>query len=70
MRIMKLKYFTNQNLIVRISENGKVIYQTGNQNKINDNIIMKLIHQISFIKEKMVRLDIHLKQLSMTKRYT
>ncbi|MCH4382874.1 MULTISPECIES: two-component system histidine kinase PnpS [Staphylococcus] len=28
----------NQNLIVRISENGKVIYQTGNQNKINDNI--------------------------------
>ncbi|WP_085060160.1 two-component system histidine kinase PnpS [Staphylococcus haemolyticus] len=29
---------TNQNLIVRISENGKVIYQTGNQNKINDNI--------------------------------
>lgn len=29
----------NQNLIVRISENGKVIYQTGNQNKINDNIV-------------------------------
>ena len=28
----------NQNLIVRISENGKVIYQTGNQNEINDNI--------------------------------
>ena len=60
----------NQNLIVRISENGKVIYQTGNQNEINDNIDNEANPSNIIYKREMVRLDIHLKQLSMTKRYT
>ena len=53
----------NQNLVVKISENEHVLYQTGNQHQINHTIDNALILRILYIIKIRIRWITHLKIL-------